>query len=165
MKNKKGAMELSVNAIIIVVIAVIVMGFIISFLSGAWTTVTSQLEERLSQEAEPATASLSNPITLSKEKIVASPGDDAVLKVAIFNTDQTNELVDVYPEVTCTVLTGVSSEFNAKTIVERTSASFGGLVEIPSDASSDTYLCSVNVVDASGSISGYSGKDLIIEVK
>ena len=163
MKNKKGAMELSVNAIIIVVIAVIVMGFIISFLSGAWTTVTSQLEERLAQEAEPSSPSLSNPITLSKEKIVASPGDDATLKVAVFNTDNNDTIKDVEPTVSCSGL-NVESEFNAKNLSARTSATFGGLVTIPSGASSGTYLCAVGVETKSTGVD-YTGKDMIIEVK
>lgn len=161
--NKKAGMELSVNAIIMIIIAVIVMGFLITFISGAFTDISRSFNEQIASEREPPVATLSKPITVSKEKVLASPGESVAFKVGYFNAHQTTKATNVKPTVTCTGLTGLAFETNAKSVEPRSEEVFGGILRVPS-ATPGTYLCAVDVTGTFGTGIDPSVVDLTLEI-
>lgn len=79
--NKKGSMELSVNSIVILVIAIVMLGLILGFVK----TKFSQLDNQLgSTEPDAPLASASNPLTISRTQIAGSPGEEIGIKFSAY---------------------------------------------------------------------------------
>jgi hypothetical protein len=100
-RNKKGSMELSVNSIVILVIAIVIMGLILGFIRSKFAEVGGNL---VTNEPDPQPASLDEPITLSRETISTTLGSNAVMKMTVYNINNTN-IVGAYGEVNCPSLT------------------------------------------------------------
>lgn len=83
--KKRGAIELSINAIIILIIAIVFLSGMIGFIRSKFTKVSTSFEESISLEPEPPEATESNPITLSREYFIAKAGGYETIKVGIFN--------------------------------------------------------------------------------
>ena len=82
---KKGAIQLSVNAIIILILAIAILGLGLGFITGMFGKTAAKFDELISQEPEPPKADASNPVTLSRESITSKPKNSEVIKVDIFN--------------------------------------------------------------------------------
>jgi len=83
--NKKAAMELSVTAIVILILAIVILGLALGFIRGMFTKVATQFEQQIAAEPEPPAASGSEPVTLSRESLIVHSGDPVALKVGIHN--------------------------------------------------------------------------------
>ena len=70
MRNKKGALALSINAIVILIIAITMLGLALGFTRGMFGKAAGQFEELLGTEPEPPVPTGSDPVTLSKERII-----------------------------------------------------------------------------------------------
>lgn len=88
MHNKRAAVSLGVNAIVILIIAVIVLGIILGFLRGMFRKVETTLEEGAMKEPEPPTPTASDPITLSNDIKVIDSGETGYLKVSVYNNNE-----------------------------------------------------------------------------
>ena len=98
--SKKAAMELSINAIIILILAIVMLGLGLGFIRGMFSKVATQFEEQIATEPEPASPSGSEPITISRESIVTHAKDAEVLKVSLYNP--TNEdWRNTQPKINC----------------------------------------------------------------
>src|SRR3989338_9453323 len=87
--QKKGAIELSVTAIIVLILAIVMLGLGLGFIRGMFGKVSTQLEQQVAAEPEPAIPTGTIPITLSRESIVTNAGDKEVIKVGVFNPSDT----------------------------------------------------------------------------
>lgn len=87
--NKKGAMELSVTAIVVLIIAIVMLGLALGFVRGMFGKVSTQFEEQISAEPDPPAPHGSEPVTLSRESLIMRAKESGVLKVGVFNP--TNE--------------------------------------------------------------------------
>jgi hypothetical protein len=137
--NKKGSMELSVNSIVILVIAIVIMGLILGFIRSKFSEVGGNL---VTNEPDPQTASSDDRITLSRETISVIPGSQAVLKANIFNPTS-YEYTGATPVVTCNgaVPTVVS---NSKNIPGNSQISYIISLTIPkSQQRQRSALCTV----------------------
>jgi hypothetical protein len=83
--NKKGALELSINAIVILIIAITMLGLALGFTRGMFGKASGQFDEMISTEAEPPTPSSSEPLTFSKEKIITEASKPVILKIGVYN--------------------------------------------------------------------------------
>lgn len=81
---KKGSIGLSVNAIVVLVMAMVMLGLGLGFINGMFGKMSSSFEEQAAQE-EVTPASASNPLTLSKERIIVEAGEDVVMKGSAYN--------------------------------------------------------------------------------
>lgn len=88
--SKKGAMELSVTAIVILILAIVMLGLGLGFIRGMFGKVATQFEQQIATEPEPPAASGSEPITLSRESIITRAGEPEVLKVDVYNPSDGN---------------------------------------------------------------------------
>ncbi|MGV8171625.1 MAG: hypothetical protein ACP5OA_02940 [Candidatus Woesearchaeota archaeon] len=80
--NKKGSMELSVNSIVILIIAVVMMGLILGFIQTKFKNVGRDFAKN---EPNAPMATASEPMTVSRSEVVVSPNEEMVLKVRIYN--------------------------------------------------------------------------------
>ena len=83
---KKAALSLSVNAIVILILAIIMLGLGVTFIKNMFGKTSAQFEELISAENDPPAAFHGEPITLSREHIITTSGDTEVLKVSVFNS-------------------------------------------------------------------------------
>lgn len=82
---KKGALELSVGAVVILILAIILLGLGIGFIKGMFGKTTVKFEELVLREPEPPAPTSSSPITLSREIVTANAGETEALKISVFN--------------------------------------------------------------------------------
>jgi hypothetical protein len=82
---KKGALELSVNAIVILILAIVMLGLGVTFIRNMFGKTSGQIEEMISSEPDPQQPYLSDPITVSREHIITTSGSTEVVKVSVFN--------------------------------------------------------------------------------
>lgn len=87
--SKRGALELSIGAIVILVLAITLLILGVAFIMGTFGKTRVRFEELISKEAEPPVPSSSYPITLSRETITTNAGETEALKISIYNP--TNE--------------------------------------------------------------------------
>jgi hypothetical protein len=183
--NKKGSMELSVNSIVILVIAIVMLGLILGFVKSKFGDLDKQL---VNNEPDAQSATPSERLTISRETIAVSGGEETVLKIQAYavrsiSSDAINHpLIYAVPNVTCDGL-DVSSNVQAKDVEQGQVAKYTMKLKIPS-VSRGKYLCSLRMVfqermrtNADGTIVVDSSgapivdpevkleKDLLIEVK
>lgn len=142
MKLKKGALELSVNSIVVLIIAVVVLGLILTFIYSTFGNVTTSIEERIGNEPEAAEPGGDEPITLSRETIITHISDQEVMKVGIYNPS-TGSWTGTSIDISCPGATGIvlDKQFNGKNLV---SGEFltGTLLFKVGAVSPQKYLCS-----------------------
>ena len=107
--SKRGSLGISVQAIVILIIAVVIIGIIISVVKGTFGNPSKQIEEQISKEPDAPQPTSNKPITNSKSggTIVATAGKEDIIKVNILNTVKDVEtgvktnVSNVYPYITC----------------------------------------------------------------
>lgn len=152
--NKKGSMELSVNSIVVLVIAIVIMGLILGFIRSKFAEVGGNL---VTNEPEPMTASNDDRITLSREAISVVPGSQAVLKVNIYNP-MSIPLNKSSPLVNCTGLKSLTVTTNNKTLKEGSQTSFIISLSTARDENRGrSALCSVTVTTTTVAGAGGTG--------
>jgi hypothetical protein len=162
MRNKKAAMELSVTAIVILILAIVMLGLGLGFIRGMFTKVSTQFEEQIATEPEPAIPSGSAPISLSRESLVTHAKDSEVLKMGVYNpTNADWEATKVNVNLSCNNLAGIEVQTNSRDINQGESETFNLLFTIPSAASAQTYLCQAYITNTTDK---FYTKDFTIRV-
>jgi hypothetical protein len=137
--NKKGSMELSVNSIVILVIAVVMMGLILGFIRTKFSSFNGEftVDEQAAAEATP-----SNPITLSRDIVTLNGVKKVGLNVKVYNSINAR-LNNTFPVFECNGVDGpvIYGQYFAKNISTNTMVEFTGNIRLSSAKSKDTYLC------------------------
>jgi hypothetical protein len=89
-KSKKGAMEISVGAIVVLILAITFLSLGLVFMKGMLGKMFMKFDEQISQEPEPAKPSLSYPITLSRNPVKTKQDEVEAIKISILNPSQKN---------------------------------------------------------------------------
>jgi len=152
MKSKKGAFELSVSALVILILAIVMLGLGIGFIRGMFGKVTTNIEEIAGSEPDPARATANYPISLSKTKAILNLGEATAIKASVYSGGaKSNQVVNI----TCSGdVTGGGSS-SGKAIPERNSVIFTALIE--AGATTGSQLCTFIVgtdTDGDGIIAG-----------
>lgn len=163
--NKKGSMELSVNSIVILVIAVVMMGLILGFIKTKFSDASQEIKE---EEPEAPVASINNPISLSREDITTGTGKSVTLKSSVYNSEATN-MTSASPTISCTHVGLLTSQtYDSKTIPVGNTESFIGILNIGSLAK-DKYLCQMRISYKEPGSSTFKNttysKEFIIEIQ
>ena len=159
MKSTKGAMELSVTAIVVLILAIVMLGLGLGFIRGMFSKVSTSFDEQISAEPEAPEATGSDPITLSRESIITAAGESLVLKVNVYNPTA-SAITGGTPTITCTGISfSPAPSANSKPIPVGGSVSYNVLISIPNSQGTGTKLCKVV---APGTI---GNKDFTIEVR
>jgi len=159
--TKKGDLALSTNAIVVLIIAVIILGLIITFITQGFGAVESKFLGQIESMPDPVTPTATRPITFS-ETLVGSPGGDFGMKVSVFNPEATAADYRVNISGCTTVLPAITS--NSRSIDARSYATFVIVGEIAATAPPGRALCQLNAVNVSTNVI-VSSADLIINVR
>ena len=162
MTSKKAAMELSINAIVILIIAITMLGLGIGFVKGMFGKISTQVEEKVAEEPEPAAPNAKDPVSLSREVIVTRANQDESIKVGAYNPSSV-EWTDEAPSITCNVISP-SFEVNKRTLKPTEQATYTILTKIP-NAAAQSYLCKVTMPGL-GTLTGFESyyKELTIKI-
>lgn len=161
--KKRASMELSVNSIVILVIAVVMMGLILAFIRTKFSDMSGKL---LDEEPEPATATISDPITLSRPEFSVNANAEFAMKLNYFNDGplQSNmkPLFICVPQNTLTIN---ANKIFAKDVASNTEAKYTGILKTNSVAKSK-YVCKVCMVSgtATACASGEPEKEFIVNI-
>ncbi len=88
---RKGSLSLSINAIVVLILAVVLMAFALPFISKMFKSTTTQFEELAGEEPAALVANGANPVTLSRNNLIMSLGDQKALRASVFNSGTTIE--------------------------------------------------------------------------
>ena len=155
--NKKGSMELGVNSIVILVIAIVMLGLILGIIVPKIKNAGLTLEAK---EPDPSAASASEQLTMSRTEISAYAGDEVVIKVGVYNPTAATVLGVKVGSTTanCGAL-NVNAVSNGKDIPSGGQEQFTVILTMKKAMPAQTYLCSLN-----SSIVGSEIKDFTIKV-
>ena len=84
-KSKKADLSLSVNAIVVLILAIVMLGLALGFVKTMFGKSANQFDEIISTEKDPEQADVNEPIKLSKGTISLKAKEVGVLKVSVFN--------------------------------------------------------------------------------
>lgn len=158
--NKK-AIELSVNAIVVIIIAVVILGLALSLVGMLFGGAAEKFQGLLDEEQDPSIPTPSGPLTLSRQLITANPGEDQALKLSLYNP--TNAAWgSVKPSIVCSP-TAFNVQTNSKKIEQGKYVTFGAVITIPGTETEGTHLCEVSFKDGTQALPYLA--DFAIEVK
>ncbi|MBU0628682.1 MAG: hypothetical protein KKC75_05800 [Nanoarchaeota archaeon] len=161
--HKKAAMELSVTAIVVLILAIVMLGLGLGFIRGMFGKVSTQLEQQVAAEPEPSAPTGAFPITLSRESLITHAGDKEIIKVGLYNPSNESWLT-ISPTISCTPpLNGITVDANPKNVEQGQSVIFNLLSTIPSSAP-NTYLCQVQIERADATTIPNYEKDFTIKI-
>ncbi len=141
--HNKGSMELSVNSIVILVIAVVMMGLILGFIRSKFTEVGGSF---LVDESSAPEATASDPITMSRTIVQVSGVKRTGLNINLYNLRPSN-VINMVPLFHCQspgdalIIQGEYFNKTINTSIE--SVSYTGNIKIKTSVPKDTYLCKV----------------------
>jgi len=83
---KKADLSLSVNAIVVLILAIVMLGLALGFVKTMFGKTTDKISEFVEKEPEPELADATKPITLSRETIIIPKSETTALKFSVYNT-------------------------------------------------------------------------------
>jgi len=104
---RKGSMQLGINAIVILIIALAILGLAMSFVTNLFRKGEGQLGSIISNVEMPVRADASQPIKFGKRDIEVKSGSaDTQLKVSVYNNNNFEETDEVMLFLDCFDLEG-----------------------------------------------------------
>ncbi|MGV8086081.1 MAG: hypothetical protein ACP5N1_00485 [Candidatus Woesearchaeota archaeon] len=160
--NKKGSMELSVNSIVILVIAIVMLGLILGFVRSKFSEVDKGL---ILAEPEAPTATPSDLLTISRDPISASAGEKLALKVQVYNVN-VDEVTPIFTINCDGGLSTASSQFQISSSSISTpgqsNQKYNLIARVPS-ISKDIYLCTFTATLIGASNADVS-KEIVLKI-
>jgi len=146
----RGAVNLTINAIVVIVFALAMLGLGLAFIRGAFTSVTDKVTFPLPDIDATATET----IVLPFETLVVRKGVQAEFSINFYNNENETLTQDKSPIITQCVPDGLGDTAAATASVGQTvevgsTASYKALFTIPSSASSQKYACNLQIGQAS----------------
>lgn len=163
--NQKGDLALSTNAIVVLIIAVIILGLIITFITQGFGAVEEKFLGQVDSLPDPVAPTASKPVSLT-DSLVGSPGSDFGTKVSVYNEAAGAATYSVAITCTGTVLEG-TTQSNARSIEPRGHAIFTVVGKIADGATGGRKLCIVTATPATGAPADAPTQtaDLVINVR
>ncbi len=167
--NKKASMQLSINMIVILIIAVVILGLSLGFIQSMFGGIEKDFISRAQEEPNPSSATPGNTLTCSRgDNILASPGEGLSVKWGVYCTDAAECINTSLTNVICqgAGLDIVSITSTAKDIPSGSSDMLITLISVPTGSTLSKYLCTATVTheNAAGGRTGTASKDLVIEI-
>jgi hypothetical protein len=85
MKNKKGSMELGINAIVVIIIALAILGLGIGFVTRLFTSASTNFGEIINNNELEFHADSMNPVKFDVKEVVVKRGATQSVKVSVYN--------------------------------------------------------------------------------
>ena len=160
--NKKGSLELSVNAIVILILAITMLGLGLGFMKGMFGKVSQNVDTAIGQNQLTNPPSATNPFTLSSNQISLNRGGTQTITLAYYNEGMTD--ADFAPQYGCssTNVTGTPTTFASRKVSPGGNVAWQLLLKASSTAISGTKIqCFFNT---STSTSTIRYADLFVEI-
>ena len=148
--NKKAGMELSINAIVILIIAMVVLGIGILFIRGLFAKSAEKLTTAISTQEIKNPATPETPVVADREILISKTNPTKTIVVSVYNTDRISA-----PNVTI----GMSDCVSGESIID------GGVTvpyylfrTAPQDIQGNTYVGYQGIVSFNTSQSGLNLK-------
>lgn len=151
--NKKGAIELSVTAIVILILAIVILGLGLGFIRGMFGKVSDTFEQQIAAEPEPVAPSTADPLTLSREAIISRAGETEAIKVGVYNPSNIVYGASFTLNASCRGFAAMSPQTNWRVLPPGRAETFTMLVNIPTTQAEGAYLCSAFLFNGSMNIS------------
>lgn len=143
-RNKKGDLSLSVNAIVILVIAIIFLGLAIGFTTKLLNKSKDKLESGLDIDiSQPANSE--NPMTFDG-KFQVKAGDKAPVKISFYN-EKSTALNAAKPVLANCTGAGLNLTAIATKIEGYKEARFQTQLSAASTAATGDYICNLKIMD------------------
>jgi hypothetical protein len=151
--NKKASMQLSINMIVILIIAVVILGLALGFVQGMFGKMSKTFEGEAANEPDAPAASVNNLLTCSRTsgQIVVNPGEELAIKwggycnedpSCEFSFDNTNidctNVVTTFTSTNRTITSGESDQITSKLVIAKDAATGTNLCTVETDALSDS---------------------------
>ena len=153
--QRKGALDVSINSIVVIIFAITMLGLGLAFIRGQFGNIEKQIT--LPEPDIQATPSL--PIIMPRETIIVNPGENVGFKINFYNGGSGSlasakpQLGNCDPSISGLTLKAIEQSVNAGS-----SATFQVVLEIPQTASvGKKSVCSLTI--------GEKTKQFFIEVK
>ena len=165
--NKKAGMELSINAIVILIIAMVVLGIGILFIRGLFAKSAEKLTTAISSQeiANPATPD--QPVVADKEVLLSRTSTTKTIRLSVFNSGS-GRATDVNVDMTHCVTSGaiaLSDEDTGASLVDDSSVPYYQLKTAPQDIEKNTYVGYQAIVKFSEGASLAQGDTMVCKLE
>ncbi len=145
--HRKGSMELSVNSIVILVIAVVMMGLILGFIRSKFSEIGGGF---VVDESAAPEATASDPIAMSRNLVTVSGTKKTGLNINFYNTFQgainPTTRANIAPNFHCQSPDNnvvIRGEYFKKMAEKSKITEYSGNIRLLTSVPKDTYLCKV----------------------
>lgn len=156
-RARKASLSLSINAIVMLVMAITMLGLGLTFIRGMFSSGTSKLGSAIETTDLDNPPDSQNPVTIQNSVTVKANGDSVEVKVGYYN-NQNDELVDIRPGIkSCIDENGdtvdsaeISMIAPVQSIDPGNAVAYKSIVKTGSLTGGSTYICTIESQDQSG---------------
>ncbi|MBI4438812.1 hypothetical protein HY640_02680 [Candidatus Woesearchaeota archaeon] len=146
--QRKGALDVSINSIVVIVFAITMLGLGLAFIKGKF----SEIGKTVTFPQPEIPASAEEPIVLPSEVMSVNRGTNAEVSINFYNNQNSDVTSSVIPEIKNCVGTSGSSfalgvTAGGQNVPVGRSVTYKALVVIPPDKPSGTYTCTLHISD------------------
>ena len=172
--NKKGSLELSINAIVIIVLALTLLGLGLTFIRGVFSDITDtssgiqdQVKEQILEDLRTGNKKLSFPVTEMKIR----SGDDEIIALGIKNLEDSDDSFSINIAITKNVTDAQSKLLTTENFrfdpgphaIEAGEAQvFPVKITTERGTNKGDYLFSMTITDSAGEI--YEKKGFFVQI-
>ena len=145
--RKKGSLNLSVNAIVVLILAITMLGLGLGFMKGMFGKVSGKIDAAIDSADLKNPPSLDDPLTLSTKTITINRGGSGDVQVAFMNTKNVD--VTATLDIDCGTLTATDISFGgARSTATNDIQAWNVFVNIAKTQGELNDLCIASVSDA-----------------
>ena len=147
--DKKGSMQLGINAIVILIIALAILGLAMTFVTKLFTQGEGRLGSIISSVNLPVHADSSTPLKMDTGMLsVKQKSDDNTLIVSVYNSNKFKNDENVFLHIDCSkpeggVEEGISLVSPSQKIPLGRDVGYGAIISLTDDVIEGTYPCRV----------------------
>ncbi len=163
MRSKKAVISkgLKVMIVILIILVVIILGAVLAFLKGTFRKLEQPVGGPVLVEPQPAPATSSNPLTLSRDYISIKPGEHEVILLSVFNP--LNKTQTIYLNINCTSV--LTLEYKPKNISPLQRDEFVTILKAK-PVPPDMYSCKfISLYNNSGALTEIATKNFTVNVR
>jgi len=148
--KKRGSLALSMNAIVILIMAIAMLGVGLGVINMVRKTAEQEVTRLGAEVPEPAVASAGNRLTLSGEPVVGARGDTKGVKISYYPLTGTTGDIKLGPTIDCPSGGIGALQVINKSLKANTPVSY--IIGVPLEGAAGQYICSLEMEDVSKDI-------------
>jgi len=148
-RGKKGALDVSINSIVVIIFAIIMLGMGIAFIRGMFGGIGGQVNDIIKGSQLEKVPTIDNPFTLSTMQLDMARKETKVLEVGYYNSENAPKQITL--DVSCSSATGISIKnpgTAARTVAPSDTIGWRVSITTASTTVSDTYSCTAKAKEA-----------------